>query len=181
MMYRAFEGARAGLLATLPMTGFMRSVFRLLPASAQHPLPPEQITAKAARKVGVETQPHAPGWEWKTYIGHFLFGAAAGALYSLIAKRPAASREAAVARGCAYGLAVWTISYLGWLPALGILPSAARQQKSRNVLMIAVHLVWGSSLALTLEDPPNSDGLTGCRNLINLPIALFAGNSARDC
>ena len=52
-----------------------------------------------------------------------------------------------VGKGIAFGLGVWTASYLGLLPALGILKPATQHPLRRNLLMIGAHVVWGASLA----------------------------------
>lgn len=71
--------------------------------------------------------------------------AATGALYGAVC--PASLKGgASVLAGTAYGLAIWAGSYLGWFPALKILPSATRDSLGRNTLMIAAHFVWGSAL-----------------------------------
>src|SRR5262249_36443677 len=53
-----------------------------------------------------------------------------------------------VVKGTAYGLAVWAGSYLGLLPALGILSPATRHPPRRTALMIAAHVVFGSALGV---------------------------------
>jgi hypothetical protein len=53
--------------------------------------------------------------------------------------------------GVALGLGVWTASYLGVLPALGILRPATEHPARRTALMIAAHVVWGSALGSTLQ------------------------------
>ncbi len=52
--------------------------------------------------------------------------------------------------GAGFGLAVWAGSYLGWLPAAGILRPATEHPPRRVALMIAAHLVWGASAGLAL-------------------------------
>jgi hypothetical protein len=42
-------------------------------------------------------------------------------------------------------------SYQGRVPAMGLLPPASRWPRERNALMIAAHLVWGSTLAALAE------------------------------
>jgi uncharacterized membrane protein YagU involved in acid resistance len=49
-------------------------------------------------------------------------------------------------RGALAGLALWVGSYLGWLPAVGILRPATRHPWRRNLLMIVAHIVWGVTL-----------------------------------
>jgi hypothetical protein len=51
----------------------------------------------------------------------------------------------------AYGLGVWAVSYLGYLPALGIRKSAKEDTPQRSAMMIVAHLVWGAALALGFE------------------------------
>jgi uncharacterized membrane protein YagU involved in acid resistance len=59
--------------------------------------------------------------------------------------------EPNVVNGVAYGLGVWTASYLGLLPALGLLAPATEHPARRNALMIAAHVVWGASLGITAK------------------------------
>jgi uncharacterized membrane protein YagU involved in acid resistance len=60
-------------------------------------------------------------------------------------------RRAAPRHGAAYGLAAWAFGYLGWIPALGYSPAAAREPGERNFMMIASHLVWGGVAGWLLE------------------------------
>lgn len=46
---------------------------------------------------------------------------------------------------------VWTVSYLGWVPALGLLTPAGRHPSRRNARMIAAHLVWGTVITAATE------------------------------
>ena len=50
--------------------------------------------------------------------------------------------------GMLFAVVVWALSYLGWLPALKILPPAHEHSARRNVFMIAAHLIWGSVMGL---------------------------------
>lgn len=68
-----------------------------------------------------------------------------GALYAPFAL---AGTAPPLSAGIGYGLAVWTASYLGWIPALGILPPATRHPPRRVALMVAAHVVWGATLGL---------------------------------
>jgi hypothetical protein len=47
---------------------------------------------------------------------------------------------------------VWVVSYFGIMPGLRTLRPAHDRPGRRNALMIAAHLVWGSTLARTLRD-----------------------------
>lgn len=52
------------------------------------------------------------------------------------------------ATGAAFGLAVWAAGYEGWVPAMGVLPPAHRDKRSRALTMLAAHLVYGAVLGV---------------------------------
>jgi hypothetical protein len=138
-------GAIAGLTATAPMTMVMDALHRRLPAEQRFELPPREITARIAKKAGVLGALDERTRRNLTLINHFGYGAAMGALYGGTVDKlslPGAFK------GPAFGLAVWAASYMGWLPAVGILPPATRMSRERNALMIAAHLAWGLSTAV---------------------------------
>ncbi|MFN3650485.1 MAG: DUF1440 domain-containing protein [Armatimonadota bacterium] len=133
-------GAVAGFLATAPMTAAMLALHRLVPPPEREPLPPEEITQELAARSGAGELPE-PALNAATVAAHFAYGAAAGGVYGALSPE---ARRRPVATGIGFGLAVWTVSYLGWLPAGGILEPATRQPASENALMIASHVVWGA-------------------------------------
>lgn len=142
---KAIRGAGAGFLATFPMTVFMRTAWRRLPGREKYPLPPRLITRKLVREVGVEENLDPDELTWLTLTLHFLFGAAAGSLYGIVEERVPLDEST---KGPLMGLAVWSGSYLGWIPAFGILPPATEHPWRRNLLMIVAHLVWGLALGI---------------------------------
>ncbi len=158
-----WAGSLAGLAATAPMTAVMEALYRVLPAEERRgPLPPREITETAADAVDVEDDLSESEKKALTGVAHFGYGLEAGAIYGALARHlpftPAVN-------GIAYGLAVWTGSYLGWLPAARVLPSAADEPAGKNAVMIAAHVVWGAALGvltqqmLAREPEPNlSDG-----------------------
>jgi uncharacterized membrane protein YagU involved in acid resistance len=139
---RVLLGAISGVVATGPMTAAMILLHRRLPSREQYPLPPREVTMKLAREAGVDDSLSPPARSAATMLSHFGYGAAAGALYAG-ALDP---RSHSLAKGLLFGLLVWTVSYLGWLPAAGILRPATEHPARRNALMIAAHLVWGIAL-----------------------------------
>ena len=143
-MKRLLTGALAGLAATVPMTLAMVWMHRRLPEDEQYPLPPRQVTMNTAEAVGVVEEGRLEESEKKamTLAAHFTYGAAVGALYAPLARRVPLPP---VVSGAAYGVAVWAGSYLGWLPAVGLLSPATEHPARRTALMIAAHLVWGSA------------------------------------
>ena len=134
---RLLLGAIAGFVATLPMTAVMRRLHRALPDRERYPLPPREIAEDLPHpRISISTA---------TLLHHFLYGGAAGALFALSPGR-------SVASGAAYGVTVWVGSYLGWIPAAGILRSGTSHPARRNLLMLAVHGVWGACLAAALAE-----------------------------
>lgn len=142
------KGALAGFAATLPMSVVMLAAREFLPPHEQYPLPPSEIVSDVAEKAGAEEAAAGPDHTLLTTAAHFAYGAAAGGLYAALPHRispfPALN-------GTLFGLAVWTGSYLGLLPALGILRPATEHPARRNALMIAAHIVWGSTLGVLVE------------------------------
>ena len=61
-------------------------------------------------------------------------------------------------RGIAEGLAVWTVSYFGWVPAANILRRASTHPFRRTALMIGAHVVWGACNAIVSRELERSRG-----------------------
>jgi hypothetical protein len=137
---RLLRGAIAGTLATGAMSTLMLGTKRLGLVGG---MPPEKITAKLLDRGGIG---HS-GTEQDVLatVLHFGFGAAAGAAFGVVAPRPMIAR---VPMGMAYGAAIWAVSYMGWVPALGIMPRADRDRRDRQAVMLAAHIVYGSVLGI---------------------------------
>jgi uncharacterized membrane protein YagU involved in acid resistance len=142
---RLLLGALAGIAGTFAMTAAARAMHRRLPRSERYPLPPREIIEGALPPPAKRTLDEARR-QSATLAAHFGYGAATGMLYALL--RPRGS----VLPGAAYGLLVWTVSYFGIMPGLRILRPADDHPLRRNWLMIAAHLVWGSTMASTLRE-----------------------------
>jgi len=135
------EGSLAGLIATVPMTTFMLAVQRILPQWQQYALPPEKLTDKFAKRVGLRKHMDKQQLLIASFVSHLGFGVAAGAMYGPLTRIvPLPS----VLKGIVFGIVVWLAVYLGWLPAVGMSEAATKQPIQRNALMIAAHLVWGA-------------------------------------
>ena len=147
-MNKLTSGAVAGMVATAPMTVIMKGVHAMLPWWQRQAIPPRQITRRLARSIGVDREMEAPQETAATYLNHFAYGTGAGAAYGAIEAHIPAP---AVAKGIAYGLGVWALSYLGWLPATGMYRPATREPAGRNIMMIAAHVVWGGVLGWLTE------------------------------
>lgn len=144
-MRELMVGAAAGLAATVPMTVAMDVMHRRLPRRQRYPLPPRIIEQRLTRTAGVEDELDGLDHAGLALAAHFGYGAAAGAMFPVVSR---ALRGGAVTKGVSYGLLVWAGSYLGLLPAIGILTPATEHPRRRNALMIAAHVVWGGSLGL---------------------------------
>lgn len=150
---RALFGALAGVVATMAMTAAMRRFHATLPADERYPLPPREIIDR------LETREDEQRLRDKTLLAHFGYGGLTGALFALLP----AFRGA----GAVYGVAVWAASYLGWIPAAGILKPAYRHPLRRNLVMIAAHVVWGLTLSSSvkeLEGARSDDAFAGRRS-----------------
>ncbi|WP_192936130.1 hypothetical protein [Sinorhizobium medicae] len=138
MVQRIVSGALAGMAATMAMTMAMRRLHALLDSREDYPLPPREIIEQTG---SADDEENARA---DTLAAHFGFGALAGAIFALFPTWKGG--------GMLYGLGIWGISYLGWIPAAQILAPAWRHPLHRNLLMIAVHLVWGATLAKSLRE-----------------------------
>jgi len=143
-MITLLHGAVAGCIATAPMTVVMTVLHRLLPRPEQYPLPPSEIVEQIEETIGMEQHIDPEQHVAVTLLGHFGYGAAVGVGYALLRRHLPFGR---IANGIVYGLGVWTVSYLGLLPAAGLLTPATEHPARRNGLMIAAHVVWGAATA----------------------------------
>ena len=145
---RLVSGSFAGLIATVPMTVVMEVLRRALPPAGRDPLPPRQVAVGLARKFGLARHMHPADRERLTWASHLGYGAATGAGYGVIDPQWQRLSLPPAARGAAYGLAVWLLSYFGWLPAVGITSPQFRHPLRRNTTLVLSHLVWGATTGL---------------------------------
>ena len=171
-MPRPLAGLVAGLAATVPMTVAMELMFRGLPRRERYPLPPRWITDRLISVAGLEGEMDESRRREAALLSHFAYGAAAGAAYAPIAERV---RIGPLSAGVLYGLGVWTVSYLGWLPAAGILGPATRHPARRNALMIAAHVVWGAATGYIAHHLDEDRGESGFARRSDRPAAMPAG------
>lgn len=155
-MKSVLEGVVGGIVGTFAMTVAKEQLFPLLDEAERYPLPPREITQDVVERVG-DRSPSAAAATTGTIASHLAFGVAAALLFTALGLH----RRRPVAAGAVYGLGVWVISYLGWLPLFGILTPATRHPRRRNALMIAVHLVWGSATGYAAWTIRRSRGLYG--------------------
>ena len=142
-LQRLLQGALAGFVATAPMSLSMLIGWRLLPKREKYHLPPRLITERITEHAGIEEHLGEKELIGLTVFSHFGYGAFFGWVYALFEQRiPLPSSV----KGALAGVALWAGSYLGWLPAMGILTPATRHPWRRNLLMIVAHVIWGVTL-----------------------------------
>jgi hypothetical protein len=133
-------GLAAGLAATAPMTLLIRYWHRRLPPRQRYGLPPDRVAGEVLREL--HAQPTSEVHQTAAArAAHYLFGATMGGAFAA-----GAGQDRLTAKGIGFGLCVWTASYLGLMPAVGMKAAATREPPNRNLMMIAAHVLWGAVL-----------------------------------
>lgn len=141
LLVRTAGGVLGGAIATAFMSGVMA-----LGAKA-HLLgepPPRKLVRRTLRRLGA--RPSHQTTNVAAWISHFAFGGGMGALYALLPRSEHATYKQSLARGALFGLGVWTTSYVGWAPALALMPRPSEDRPGRPTTMILAHLVYGAVL-----------------------------------
>lgn len=146
----AIRGALCGIPATAAMTMPMMAAKRM---GLIHEQAPERITRATLSRAGVRDRTGGRATDVLAAGSHLAIGAAAGALYGAAeSRRP--ERLPPIAAGMVFGALVWAVSYIGWLPALGLMPPPEEDEPARPALMLLSHLIFGAVLAKLLERRP---------------------------
>lgn len=138
------RGMAAGGAATLVMSGVMLVSKSL---GSMGTLPPRKITdatldALKVRRSRKQSRRLAT-------VAHFAYGVGCGALFAAFEPR-VRPPLAPAASGALFGIAVWALSYVGWVPALGIMPPPRRDRPGRQPALVLAHVAYGGVLgALT--------------------------------
>ena len=122
--------------------------WRLLPRREKYHLPPRLITEEITQRMGIRQRIPEQGLIGLTIFSHFAYGAVFGASYALFEDQ---IRMHSSLKGGLAGVALWAGSYLGWLPATGILTPATQHPWRRNLLMVVAHVIWGMTLGEVLR------------------------------
>lgn len=138
MLRRIVTGAVSGGLATVVMSGWMLAT---APRRRRMEQPPEHIVRRAAQRLGVPVRPADRRLVPVAALAHLGFGAAGGVGYAALVRRPS------LGTAVPYALGIWATSYLGWAPALGLIPPPNRDDRHRQLLTFGAHLVYGVALA----------------------------------
>jgi uncharacterized membrane protein YagU involved in acid resistance len=143
-MNGAMRGILGGFAATTAMSIPMLAAQRLGWMATQ---PPERITATALKATSVNAATEGTH-DLVAVAAHYGFGIGCGALFGMLHDRWRPPGPA-ILHGVAFGLCVWALSYLGWIPSLRILPPAHRDRPGRRRTMVVSHVVYGVVLGAT--------------------------------
>jgi hypothetical protein len=138
-------GAGAGFVATAVMSALMLVAHKLGWEGEQ---PPERIVEAALDSAGVARSERTENVA--AALSHLAFGAALGVGYRVL-RRLARTPGPPVAHGVGWGLAVWSVSYQGWIPRAGILPPPRHDRPGRQATMMAAHVAYGGVLGALAE------------------------------
>lgn len=138
-------GALGGAFGTAAMSGVMLAAQQ---AGLMHAQPPEAITAAALNATGVRPR-NAQTQDVLAGLFHLAFGVGAGSVFG-VRHRAGSMRVHPVIGGIAYATLVWAASYQGWVPALGIMPPASRDEPGRPPTMVLAHWVYGAVLGAVI-------------------------------
>lgn len=147
-MKRILLGSIIGCVATLPMTVVLILLQRQLPLWERFAFPPFKVSMEASKIIGIKRAMGPAQRLGLTLAAHFGFGAAAGALYGLLADK--LPRPPAL-WGALYGIFVWAASYFGWLPLTGLYRPPTQESPRRQAMMAAGHLVWGPIVGVLFD------------------------------
>lgn len=145
----AGAGAASGIAATGAMSVLMVAARE---TGVMSELPPHVIADETAERVDADGRGDAEGSDSRGlgWVFHFGFGAAVGALYGFLRHR-LRTPGGPLFHGSMFALGVWAVSYLGWVPALRIMPPATEDEPGRPPVMIAAHVLFGSILGVLME------------------------------
>jgi hypothetical protein len=139
-------GAAIGVGATLGMSAIMVAGRRAGWMSRQ---PPEEIVEQSAMRATGD-RPDEPTTDALGAVAHLAFGALGGAAYAVAWSRTLPAAPAPLL-GIGYATGIWAASYLGWVPALRLMPPADRDEPGRPIVMVAAHWVYGALLGAAVE------------------------------
>lgn len=144
-------GALAGVTGGLVMLAMRKNVVpRVMPKQVQPDafVPKEAVEWTEARI----KRPHAlsESQEMKAAVSaHLGYSALTGSLYALA--RPTVRSLPTPLAGALFGLAVWGVSFEGWMPALGMKERTTAKPTQKWFVPIMGHMVYGVVTALSYE------------------------------
>jgi len=136
-------GAAAGLAGTFVLQPLRAQTQKALPETVppMREEPGEFMVEQAEALLPEETREEIPS-SVETVAAKSLaigYGMTFGALYGALRS----DGGNLVVDGVALGLGTWAAGYLGWLPALGLMPPVQQQETEQVVMPILQHIVFG--------------------------------------
>lgn len=144
-------GAAAGVAATFLLQGLRTTEQKLLPETMP-PIreePGKFMVEQAEELLPEETREQVPATAEAVAAKSLAlgYGLTAGAIYGAIRPRPGNL----LVDGTVLGLGVWAVGYLGWLPALGLMPPIQRQEIEQIAGPIMQHVIFGVATVATYQ------------------------------
>jgi hypothetical protein len=147
LLKRSAEGAAAGVAGTLVLQGVM-ALNRTVAPNAEAP-----EAEDPASFILWQVEKHLPKKMWMAFsrsgvesaagMGLSLgYGATFGAINAALCDKEK-SMSRAVIDGAGFGLAVWAVGYLGWLPMAKLMPPIWRQEPKQIAGPVIQHLAYG--------------------------------------
>ncbi|HEV2149032.1 MAG TPA: hypothetical protein VGR37_16620 [Longimicrobiaceae bacterium] len=143
MLDRLVRGAAAGLAGTLVLQALRTASEKAAP-STMPPIrqdPGEYLVDRVEQALPGGVRAHVPALA-ETVAAKGLaagYGITAGAVYGLV--RPRGGDV--LVDGVAVGLGTWAAGYLGWLPALGLMPPVSEQDAPEALGPMVRHALFG--------------------------------------
>lgn len=142
------RGIGAGVVATTTMTAGM---FVLQKAGLLGRMPPRLLTERTLARFGLRRKTSRTTRKLLTAVTHYGFGATMGAIFevgknALAARHGRAPDGAMIGSGVAFGTLVWVASYMGWVPAAGLMPRPKNDRPGRPTSMVLAHWIFGATL-----------------------------------
>jgi uncharacterized membrane protein YagU involved in acid resistance len=110
-------------------------------------LPPAKITQAALDAAGMRAGVDDATETALTVANHWAFGTVAGTLFGAVSPVLRLPLPPAL-QGTVFGLVVWFISYMGWVPAAGLMRHPRQQRLDQALMPLLAHVVYGLTLGM---------------------------------
>lgn len=109
-----------------------------------HTPPPVEISDNVARRTWLLPDRSHKSFPLVWIGAHLSYGMVCATVYSLTRRFLPGSHSLA---GLIFGLVVWAVSYLGYVPALRLYPWPADDSRPRQIVMVVAHALFGLTVA----------------------------------
>ncbi|MHB1416994.1 MAG: hypothetical protein ACYC1C_17235 [Chloroflexota bacterium] len=135
-------GGLIGAMAMVPMMQMMKAM------GLTREVFPKVVTRGLAERAGLEQAAQEPLLAPLAYASHLLYGAGLGAVFGAIQRT---WHLTTFPFAPLFGLFSYVIGFMGWLPALGIIPPLWRQQQPAGVMRMMGHIFYGLVLGMVFS------------------------------